>query len=193
MHTQLKHFAVHIKDYHNIVNQLYSNKQRKIKHRDGTGRGCVHGLPHTSTQSFFTLLSFTSLLGSFPQWVITQQIQTSLEPLNLAENYILFYIVQGKVSKFSAFVFTCTKYPLPHQPQWSARWTSLIKAWRFPGGSVTKDPPANARDSASISESRGSPGEGNGNPLQYSCLGILIDRGAWQATVHAVAKGSDTT
>ena len=38
-----------------------------------------------------------------------------------------------------------------------------------------------------------SPGEGNGNPLQYSCLGNSMDRGAWQATVHGVAKESDTT
>ena len=38
-----------------------------------------------------------------------------------------------------------------------------------------------------------SPGEGNGNPLQHSCLGNRMDRGAWQATVHGVAKESDTT
>ena len=36
-------------------------------------------------------------------------------------------------------------------------------------------------------------GEGNGNPLQYSCLGNPMDRGAWQAAVHGVAKESDTT
>ena len=35
--------------------------------------------------------------------------------------------------------------------------------------------------------------DGNGNPLQYSCLGNPMDRGAWRATVHRVAKGSDTT
>ena len=38
-----------------------------------------------------------------------------------------------------------------------------------------------------------SPREGNGNPLQYSCLGNPMDRGAWQATVHVVTKESDTT
>ena len=38
-----------------------------------------------------------------------------------------------------------------------------------------------------------SPGGGNGNPLQYSCLGNLMDRGAWRATVHVVAKESDMT
>ena len=40
----------------------------------------------------------------------------------------------------------------------------------------------------SIPGSRRPPGEGNGNPLQYSCLGDLSDRGAWRATVHAVVK-----
>ena len=45
-----------------------------------------------------------------------------------------------------------------------------------------------ARDAGSIPGSGKSPGEGNGNPLQYSCLGNPMDRGAWQATVHGVAK-----
>jgi len=58
----------------------------------------------------------------------------------------------------------------------------------FPGGSVVKNPPANARDMSSIPESGGSPGGGNGNPLQYSCLENSMDRGAWRATVHGVAK-----
>ena len=58
----------------------------------------------------------------------------------------------------------------------------------FPGGSVVKNPPANAGDVGWIPESGISPGEGNGNSLQYSCLGNPMDRGAWQATVHGVAK-----
>ena len=44
-----------------------------------------------------------------------------------------------------------------------------------------------------IPESGRSPGEGNGNPFQYSCLGNPTDRGAWRTTVHKVAKESDTT
>ena len=48
----------------------------------------------------------------------------------------------------------------------------------FPVGSVVKNPPANAEDVGSILESGRSPGEGNGNPLQYSCLGNAMDRGA---------------
>ena len=48
----------------------------------------------------------------------------------------------------------------------------------FPGGSVIKNPPANSGDMWLIPWSGRSPGEGNGNPLQYSCLGNPMDRGA---------------
>ena len=61
----------------------------------------------------------------------------------------------------------------------------------FPGGSVVKNLPANAGDSGNEGSIPGlgrSPGEGNGNPLQYSCLGNSMDRGVWQATVHGIAK-----
>ena len=63
----------------------------------------------------------------------------------------------------------------------------------FPGGSVVKNMPANARDTGSIPGLGRSLGEGNGYPLQYSCLGNPIDRGTWQATVHGVTKESDMT
>ena len=59
---------------------------------------------------------------------------------------------------------------------------------RLPGGSGVKGSACNAGDLGSISGSGRSPGEGNGNPLQYSCLENPTDRGAWQATVHGVAK-----
>ena len=58
----------------------------------------------------------------------------------------------------------------------------------FPGGSVVKNLPANAGDVCLIPDLGRSPGEGNGNPLQYSCLGNPMDRGAWQAIVHGVTK-----
>ena len=61
----------------------------------------------------------------------------------------------------------------------------------FPGGSVVKNLPANAGDAGSIPGSGRSPGEGNGNPLQDSCLENPTDRGAWQAIVHGVPKESD--
>jgi len=62
---------------------------------------------------------------------------------------------------------------------------------------VVKNLPANVnagdvRDTASIPGLGRSPGEGNGNPFQYSCLENPMDRGAWQAIVHGVA-GSDMT
>ena len=50
--------------------------------------------------------------------------------------------------------------------------------WGFPGGSVVKNPPANAEDTGSSSGSGRDPGGGNGNPLQYSCLGNPMHRGA---------------
>ena len=58
----------------------------------------------------------------------------------------------------------------------------------FSGGSVVKNPPANARDVASVSGSGRSPGEGNGNSFQCSCLENPMDRGAWRATVHGVTR-----
>ena len=63
----------------------------------------------------------------------------------------------------------------------------------FPGGSAVENSPANAEHVGSIPGSGRSPGEGNGNPLQYSCLANPMDRGAWGATVHGVAKESDMT
>ena len=62
----------------------------------------------------------------------------------------------------------------------------------FPGISVVKTPSLNAGDETLIPGTGRCPGEGNGNTLQYFCLGNSMDRGAWQATVYGVAKESDT-
>ena len=62
----------------------------------------------------------------------------------------------------------------------------------FPGGSMVRNLPANAGNIGSIPGPERSPGKRNGNPLQCSCQENPMDRGAWQATVHAVTK-SDTT
>ena len=61
----------------------------------------------------------------------------------------------------------------------------------FPGGASVKNSAANVgdiKDVGSIPRLRISPGRGHGNPLQYSCLENPMDRGAWWATVHRVAK-----
>ena len=63
----------------------------------------------------------------------------------------------------------------------------------YPGGSVVKNLPANAGDTGSIPRSGSSSGEGNGNPLQYFCLGNPMDTEVWWATVHGVTKELDTT
>ena len=65
-----------------------------------------------------------------------------------------------------------------------------------PGGSIGKNLPASAGDTKCVGLIPGSgrsSGEGNGNLFQYSCLGNLKDRGAYQAIVHGVAKESDMT
>ena len=58
----------------------------------------------------------------------------------------------------------------------------------FPGGSVSKESACNVADLGSIPGSGRSSGEENDNPLQYSCLENSMDRGAWWAIVHGVAK-----
>ena len=58
----------------------------------------------------------------------------------------------------------------------------------FPGGSDGKESACNVGDPGLIPELGRSPGKGNGNPLQYSCLENSTDRGAWLATVHGVTK-----
>ena len=58
----------------------------------------------------------------------------------------------------------------------------------FPGGSVSKESACNSGDPGLIPGSGSSPGEGNGNPLQYSRLGNPMDRGAWQAIVLGVVR-----
>ena len=63
----------------------------------------------------------------------------------------------------------------------------------FPGGSDGKESTCNVGDLGSIPDLGRSPGQGNGNPLQYSCLENSMDRGAWLATVHGVRNESDTT
>jgi len=58
----------------------------------------------------------------------------------------------------------------------------------FPGGSHSKESECNAGNPSSIPGMGRTLGEGNGYPLQYSCLDNSMDKGAWQATVHGVAK-----
>ena len=62
----------------------------------------------------------------------------------------------------------------------------------FPGGSDNKESTCNAGDPGLIPGLGRSPGEGNGNPLQYSCLKNPMDRGAWQSAAHGIAESNMT-
>ena len=79
-------------------------------------------------------------------------------------------------------------HTLSFLPLFPSLFTSLILTMDFPGGSDCKASAYNAGDMGSIHGSGKSPGEGNGNPLQYSCLENPMDREAWWATGHGVAK-----
>ena len=65
---------------------------------------------------------------------------------------------------------------------------NLTSMGGFPGGSDGKEFACNAGDPGLLPRSGRSPGEGHGNPLQYSCLENSMDRGAWQAIIHGVSK-----
>ena len=75
----------------------------------------------------------------------------------------------------------------------SVAYGDLWTSGGFPGGSVVKSLPANAGDEGWIPRLGRSPGKGNGNRLQYSCLESSMDRVAWWATIHGLPKASDTT
>ena len=96
---------------------------------------------------------------------------------------------------------TCVQEPIyrdPHRsfcgPDMSKRTAYRDESRGFPGGpdgAVAKKAPVHATDAGDAGLTPGwgrSPGEGNGDPVQYSCLGNLMDRGAWRATVHVVTK-----
>ena len=104
----------------------------------------------------------------------------------------------GGISQFGEPSFTFVRFPgglvLGFGTFTTTAWVRFLVwevFWGIPGGSVVKNSPASAgatEDIGSTLQSGRSPGEGNGSPLQYSCLGNPMNRGAWQATLHEVAK-----
>ena len=88
---------------------------------------------------------------------------TLIAHLSLISNLIIYFLYMGKnISKVAFVLGSFNEIKLD-----------------FPGGSVVKNPPATVGDMGSVPGSGRSPGEGNGNSLQYSCLGNPMDRGAW--------------
>ena len=103
----------------------------------------------------------------FRKWIETRCKNESLLALNCSQPFV--------------FIFEPV-FPTP------LNLSSLMKEWDFRCGSEDKASAYNAGDRGSVPGSGRSPGEGNENPLQYSCLENPMDGGAWQATVHGVAK-----
>ena len=103
-----------------------------------------------------------------------------LPPGTLVFSYNTFVKILSLLSDFYFMWSQFIQYMLISTWQYSI--------WGFPGGSMVKNLPANAGDAGSIPGLGRSPEEGNGIPLQYSCLGNPMDKVAWKATVHGVKK-----
>ena len=76
----------------------------------------------------------------------------------------------------------------PYQKGEVSIWDLMDLPGGFPGSSVVKNSLYKAGDTGSIPGWGRSPAEGNGNPLQYPCLGSPVNRGAWWATAHGITK-----
>ena len=140
-------------------------------------------LIENDTEENAGLLRRSSLARAFRQSTnsVSFSIQNSRnEIISLFETHALTYIYHK--------VFTTVSSPYVLKYQNTSVYIQYSAVGGFPGGSVVKNPPANAGDSGSIPGSGRSPGEENGNPLQCSCLGNAMDRGAWWATVHGVTR-----
>ena len=134
--------------------------------------------------------------GDISQWLVCISLVTS------DVQHLFMYLLTMLV--WSLKVILCLAL-LCHPPYICSCYSKLglgvergLTSWRgFPGGAVVKNLPANAgdtrdeRDMRSIPGLGRSPGEGNGNLLQYSCLGNPVDRGAWWATVHGVSRRTE--
>ena len=143
-----------------------------------TGRGEIRAQPRTSRDLAGTALfpvchgGLSNRHAVYPDWAPAGF--SLLSPLTW---YFFFF-----------FLPRCLSLKKTQKAQESKlkkkRWGDM----GFPGGSLVKKPPAKAGDVGLISGLGRSPGEGTGNPLQYSCLGNPMDRGAWRATAHGVAR-----
>ena len=103
----------------------------------------------------------------------------------------IHFVVQQKLTQYSKVTIPRLIHPSIHLSIYLSIYLSIclsISLYGFPCGSEVRASARNAGDMGSIPGSGRSPGDGNGNPLQYSCLENTVDCGAWWATVHRVAK-----
>ena len=117
----------------------------------------------------------TSQTSTLPNaFSLAQPIQLLINKLNISSTHIASERITSLVPSVSSS--QSHLFPLPTPPP------------EVPGGSDSKAPACNAGDPGLIPRSERSPGEGNGNPLQYSCLENSMDGGVWWAAVYWVAK-----
>ena len=118
---------------------------------------------------------------------VTQSCPTLHNPMDCSRpGSSIHGIFQGRVLNWGAIAFSTKMAWQP--PNNHFLCFLLLSPEGFPGGSVVKNPLTNAGDAGSIPGLGRFPGKGNGNPLQYSCLGNPRDRGTWWAIVHGVTK-----
>ena len=112
----------------------------------------------------------------------------SILPYKLESHYFLVQWAYHRLTQYSSYSLL-RKHSIV--PLWLTVWV-LVRPYAHlgvPGGSEGKESACSAGDLGLITGLGRSPGEGNGYPLQYSCLENPMDGGAWQATVHWVTKG----
>ena len=102
-------------------------------------------------------------------------------------------MIMPDFNKGTKSTYYCSRVLKGSQPSGICNGSAYTVSDSFHGGSDGKESACSAEDLVSIPGSRRSPGVGNGYPLQYSCLENPMDKGAWGATVHGVAKESDMT
>ena len=139
----------------------------------GAWQASVHGVVKSQIQLSASLLLFT-----FMHWRRKWQPTRVFLP---GES-------QGRQSMVGCHLWGRTESDTTEVTQQQQHLNIYSVGQGFPGGSEVKASASNAGDLGSIPGSGRSPGEGNGNPLLYSCLENPMDGEAWQATVHGVAK-----
>ena len=163
------------------INMIYIKEYEVIVNWGKLSKACLLGF-------FLTSLYFGHKDASF-LWL--QGVHISHEERLFKENRVRVWMEGIRMTFLLQFPrLLSLKYSVCHiVPYFGVLDPDL---W-LPSQPIGKEPTCNAGDTVSIPGSGGSPGEGNDNPLQDSCLGNPMDRGAWRAIVHGVTKKSDMT
>ena len=153
-----------------------------MKTTEEIGRGFQQTLLPTSSPSYSWCLFL--LWGGFP-------VPESALPFRLIVGSLSSCLLRDIARVFVFSFSSVLNFPSVLDQGMACRDTRTLcslKYWGFPHGSDGKDSACSAGDLDSILGAGRSPGEGDGNPLQYSCLEDSMDRGAWRVLVHGVTK-----